>query len=194
MVSMSFIDCMILGSLISAVDPIATIVVLEKLGVDPTLYILIFGESVLNDAAAIVINRTFVELRKTGGGTDVIIPAGATLLLNAVVSIAIGIIFGLMSNAVHQYSSLHKHNHLEVGAFFLFSYAPYVCAEMFGFSGVMAILFTGIVQDYWTSGFLSPVACESVHTVTKGVASLLESFIFVYLGMALFLTNRQHYN
>ena len=44
------------------------------------------------------------------------------------------------------------------------------------------------------SGYLSPVACTSVHALTKALSSMLESFIFVYLGMALFLTDGQNYN
>jgi NhaP-type Na+/H+ or K+/H+ antiporter len=59
-----------------------------------------------------------------------------------VVSILIGVLFGWLTKIIHMNSSLHKHLHLELGAFFLFSFIPYVLAEMLGFSGVMAILFT----------------------------------------------------
>jgi sodium/hydrogen exchanger 8 len=43
------------GSLISAVDPVATLAIFKALNVDPILYMLVFGESVLNDAVAIVL-------------------------------------------------------------------------------------------------------------------------------------------
>lgn len=42
------------GSLISAVDPVATLAIFHALDVDPTLNMLVFGESVLNDAVSIV--------------------------------------------------------------------------------------------------------------------------------------------
>jgi len=45
------------GSLISAVDPVATLAIFNALNVDPTLYMLVFGESVLNDAVAVVLYR-----------------------------------------------------------------------------------------------------------------------------------------
>ena len=43
------------GSLISAVDPVATLAIFHAIDVDPVLYMLVFGESVLNDAVAIVL-------------------------------------------------------------------------------------------------------------------------------------------
>ena len=45
------------GSLISAVDPVATLAIFHALDVDPTLNMLVFGESVLNDAVSIVLTK-----------------------------------------------------------------------------------------------------------------------------------------
>ena len=46
---------LLFGTLLSATDTVATIAVLRQMGVDPQLYALIFGESVLNDAVAVVL-------------------------------------------------------------------------------------------------------------------------------------------
>ena len=43
------------GSLISAVDPVATLAIFHSLNVDTVLYMLVFGESILNDAVAITL-------------------------------------------------------------------------------------------------------------------------------------------
>ncbi|MEQ2245867.1 hypothetical protein ILYODFUR_032324 [Ilyodon furcidens] len=45
------------GSLISAVDPVATIAIFNALNVDPVLNMLVFGESILNDAVSIVLTK-----------------------------------------------------------------------------------------------------------------------------------------
>ena len=45
------------GSMISAVDPVATLAIFNALDVDPILYMLVFGESILNDAVAIVLTK-----------------------------------------------------------------------------------------------------------------------------------------
>ena len=47
------------GALISATDPVSTLAVFQELRVDPTLFYIVFGESVLNDAVGIVLFRTF---------------------------------------------------------------------------------------------------------------------------------------
>ena len=50
------------GALISATDPVATLSVFAAVDVPPLLFNLVFGESVLNDAVAIVLFRTLVGL------------------------------------------------------------------------------------------------------------------------------------
>jgi len=52
-----FIFSFVFGSLISAVDPVATLAIFHALNVDPLLNMLVFGESILNDAVAIVLTK-----------------------------------------------------------------------------------------------------------------------------------------
>ena len=56
-----FFFTIISGSLISAVDPVATLAIFQALDVDPVLNMLVFGESILNDAVAIVLTTTIVQ-------------------------------------------------------------------------------------------------------------------------------------
>ena len=50
---LNFVESFAFGSLISAVDPVATLAIFQALDVDPVLNMLVFGESILNDAVAI---------------------------------------------------------------------------------------------------------------------------------------------
>ena len=61
------LECLLFGTLISAVDPVGTLSVLGKkeLNVSPMLYSLIFGESVLNDAVTIVLYKIFSSYNDT---------------------------------------------------------------------------------------------------------------------------------
>jgi sodium/hydrogen exchanger 8 len=52
------------GSLISAVDPVATLAIFQALKVDGQLYMLVFGESMLNDAVSIVLTATCLEMSR----------------------------------------------------------------------------------------------------------------------------------
>ena len=56
--NITFIDNLHFGALISATDPVTILAIFNDLNVDVNLYALVFGESVLNDAVAIV----FVEV------------------------------------------------------------------------------------------------------------------------------------
>ena len=53
----NMVESFAFGSLISAVDPVATLAIFHALDIDQVLYMLVFGESVLNDAVAIVLTR-----------------------------------------------------------------------------------------------------------------------------------------
>lgn len=49
------IECLIFGSTLSATDPVTILAIFNQYKVDPKLYTVIFGESLLNDAVSIVL-------------------------------------------------------------------------------------------------------------------------------------------
>jgi NhaP-type Na+/H+ or K+/H+ antiporter len=51
---LSLIECLTFGSTLSATDPITILAIFQQHKVDPKLYTIIFGESLLNDAVSIV--------------------------------------------------------------------------------------------------------------------------------------------
>lgn len=52
--SLGIVECLLFGSTLSATDPVTVLAIFNTLKVDPKLYSIIFGESLLNDAVAIV--------------------------------------------------------------------------------------------------------------------------------------------
>ena len=70
-------DALAFGALISAVDPVATLAIFSAMDVEPVLNMLVFGESILNDAVSIVLCNIMIRLGKAS--TD----AGFTVLLSA---------------------------------------------------------------------------------------------------------------
>lgn len=60
------------GSLISAVDPVATVAIFHAIDVDPVLNMLVFGESILNDAIAIVLTTTVSQIPNAETGEAIL--------------------------------------------------------------------------------------------------------------------------
>ncbi|KAL6040413.1 hypothetical protein STEG23_015194, partial [Scotinomys teguina] len=56
-----FTDCLLFGAIVSATDPVTVLAIFHELQVDVELYALLFGESVLNDAVAIVLSSEAQE-------------------------------------------------------------------------------------------------------------------------------------
>jgi hypothetical protein len=89
------------GSLVSAVDPVATLAIFNALDIDPILHMLVFGESILNDAVAIVLTNTIMDLSEQSHSFFYIIGhLVGNFCLMFFASAIIGVVFGLISALV----------------------------------------------------------------------------------------------
>lgn len=109
-------DCLIWGSLISAIDPVATLAIFNALDAPPQLYMLVFGESVLNDAVSVVLFRTFVEMRTEEISVGLVLMALFSFLQSLVGSVLIGSAVGLVSALVRSAATPHL-PHLAMSAY-----------------------------------------------------------------------------
>lgn len=60
--TLTFVQCLLLGAIVSATDPIAVVALLKEVGADPRLSTLIEGESLLNDGTAMVAFLIFLNI------------------------------------------------------------------------------------------------------------------------------------
>lgn len=133
---LSFIESFAFGSLISAVDPVATVAIFHALDVDPVLNMLVFGESILNDAIAIVLTTSVLESNNPNMSPfEAVISAFNRFCLMFFASAGIGVLFALISALLLKHVDLRKNPSLEFGMMLVFTYAPYALAEGIHLSG-----------------------------------------------------------
>ena len=194
-------EALLFGSLISAVDPVATLSIMgnAELRCDRLLYSLVFGESVLNDAIAISLFRVFAdyyEKENSSVGDAEIADAAASSssatarIFSALIqfttvsasSIAMGAILGLAASAVYRHTGLRHYPKLETSLLFLFCYTCYSLAEAVQLSGIMALFFQGMVLSHYNSYNLSAVSVTASEQIFATLATLAETAVFLYMG------------
>uniref|UniRef100_A0A673N795 Sodium/hydrogen exchanger n=1 Tax=Sinocyclocheilus rhinocerous TaxID=307959 RepID=A0A673N795_9TELE len=178
-----YTDCLFFGAIISATDPVTVLAIFNELHADGDLYALLFGESVMNDAVAIVLSSSIVAYQPSGANTHTF---DASAFFKSV-GIFLGIFSGSFAmGAVTGVVTLHCFPLLETALFFLMSWSTFLLAEACGFTGVVAVLFCGITQAHYTYNNLSEESTKRTKQLFEVLHFLAENFIFSYMGLALF--------
>jgi NhaP-type Na+/H+ or K+/H+ antiporter len=153
------LDSLVFGALISSIDPVAILSVLTSLQMDQkdTIFILVFGESLLNDGIAITVFQTLVDRfhGKTNDGTtsvDEVLDAAATFLIAMFGSIAVGLACGCGAWVYFNLLGSQLPPVMEVGSFFLWAVMPYYICDGVGWSGIVAIVAVGFFMDVYIAG------------------------------------------
>ncbi|XP_077153012.1 sodium/hydrogen exchanger 7 isoform X2 [Ranitomeya variabilis] len=186
-----YTDCLFFGAIISATDPVTVLAIFNELRADVDLYALLFGESVLNDAVAIVLSSSIVAYQPTGENSHTFDAAAFFKSVGVFVGIfsgsfAMGVCTGVATALVTKFTKLHCFPLLETALFFLLSWSTFLLAEACGFTGVVAVLFCGITQAHYTYNNLSPESRNRTKQLFEVLHFLAENFIFSYMGLALF--------
>jgi len=144
----------------------------------------------LNDAVAIVLTATVVESARPEMAALTNyeqVSYGIQRFLGIFLgSAGIGTVVGLISSLVLKHVDLYFNPSLEFALMLCFVYIPYAFAEGIHLSGIMAILFCGIVMSQYAHYNLSPVTQITMQQTMRTLAFACESCIFAYLGMAIF--------
>ncbi|KAL0073931.1 sodium/hydrogen exchanger 3 [Phycomyces blakesleeanus] len=185
-IHISFLDSMIFGAILSATDPVTILAIFHQLHVDPQLFAIISGESLLNDAVAIVLSDTLRKFR--GQELHVInIFKGIGLFLGVFwASTCIGILFGLAVALMLKHSHLYQFPNIEACMISLMAYSSYLFSNAAHMSGIVTLLFTGITLKHYAYDNMSLRTKRATKYVFQILSQLSENFIFIYLGVNLF--------
>uniref|UniRef100_A0A8B9UPE8 Sodium/hydrogen exchanger n=1 Tax=Anas zonorhyncha TaxID=75864 RepID=A0A8B9UPE8_9AVES len=184
-VEAGLMDFLLFGSLISAVDPVAVLAVFEEVHVNETLFIIVFGESLLNDAVTVVLYKvfnSFVELGPAHIHATDYVKGVASFFLVSLGGTAVGLLFAFLLALITRFTK--RVRIIEPLFVFLLAYVAYLAAEMVSLSAILAVTFCGICCKKYVEANISQKSRTTVKYTMKTLASSSETIIFMFLGMS----------
>lgn len=178
---MSWPLAFLLGAIVSPPDAVAATSVTKGLGLQPRLITILEGESLLNDASGLVAYK--YALAAITAGNFVLWQAGLNFLLIATAGILIGLAIGYGMYLVHKKFVCDPI--IEVTFTFLTPFASYLLAEHFHFSGVLAVVTTGLYLSFRSGEIFSHQSRIMATSVWEVVTFILNGLVFVLIGLQL---------
>ena len=183
----SFSELLAFGGLISATDPVSTLAVFTEKRCDPTLFYIVFGESVLNDAVGLVLYETLAKFvgRPPMNAQDFFWAIGDFLVI-FIGSTLLGTFCGFASAIVFKIVDFRPAPMLELSLYCLVVYFPFFIAEVTSMSGIVTIMFAGIVTKSYAQRNIDQLTSDKADTVFKMLSHLADTIVFLQLGLSIF--------
>lgn len=166
-----------LGAILSPTDAVATSIV-KRAGVAPRLVTVLEGESLLNDASALVLLRS---------------ATAATALLTGSIAadfawaVAVAVVIGWLVGRLNLLVRAHIHHPTSnVTISFVVPFVAFIPAERLDASGLVAAVVAGLVTGHGAPRFLRPEDRITADAVWRTLEMLLESAIFLLMGLELY--------
>ena len=180
----NIIYALIFGALISATDPVAVISLFKELGAPHRLTILVEGESLLNDATAIVLFNILlgISIWEQFGVFDFYV-AIAEFFKVFFGGLGIGIIIGVITSEI-----LHR-IHANISAYLIMSivvaYSSFAISEhLMHVSGVMAVVSSAITLGLLGVSRIPQRERETVDETWDVLALVCNSLLFLLVGLS----------
>ncbi|MBL6454381.1 Na+/H+ antiporter [Belnapia sp. T6] len=170
-----------LGAIVAPPDAVAASAVLQRLRLPRRVVAVLEGESLINDASALVLYKLAVAAALASGG----IAAGdgvTSFLLLGLGGIAVGWAVG---RAALWVLVRLKDIMLETTTGFLAAYASYLAGEALHVSGVMAVVTTGLLFGRAQHTVFTYSARLNAAAVWRFVEFILNSLVFLLIGLQL---------
>jgi len=167
-----------LGAIISPTDAVATAIV-RRAGISPRIVTVLEGESMLNDATALVLLRSAIAAAAVSVSLWQVV---GEFIWAVVVAIVIGYAVGKLNLLVR---SRIDHVTANVALSLVVPFIAYLPAERLGASGLVAAVTAGLVTGHGAASKLGAEDRLAERAVWRTVELLLESAIFLLVGLEL---------
>lgn len=170
----------VLGAIISPPDAIAASAIAQRLKIPHRIVTILEGESLVNDATALVAYRFAVAAVSTG--TFSLAAAGGQFVFVSLGGVALGWGVGWVAEQFHKRIDDAP---IEITFSLLTPFAAYLVAERLEVSGVLAVVTAGLYLGGRTPELLSYRTRLQAGPVWEMVEFLLNGFVFILIGLQL---------
>jgi len=171
----------LLGGIISPPDAVAATSVLKGVKIPKRLVTILEGESLINDAASLIVFRVALVAVLSGEFS-----LGKTVTDFFVVG-SMGIVVGLA--VAHILYVIHRFfpttSNIDTALTLMSPYVMYIMAEHFHFSGVMAVVSGGLFLSYRSHELLSFSSRIQTVNVWATIIFILNGIVFILIGLEL---------
>lgn len=171
----------LIGAIVSPPDAVAATSVTKGLALNPKLITIIEGESLVNDASGLVAYK--YALTALTAGNFILWQASLNFLIVATAGILIGLALGYIMAFVHKKFVCDPI--IEVTLTFLTPFSSYLLAEQFHFSGVLAVVTTGLYLSFRSAEIFTHQSRVMSTSVWDVVVFILNGLIFILIGLQL---------
>ncbi len=178
-----FAAALVLGAILSATDPVAVISLFKQLGAPKRLTILVEGESLFNDATAIVASQILLAIAVAGyfsaqtvlaGVGDFIFVFLGGALVGWVLAVAVGVVLGRVEGDPM----------IEISLTTILAYFSFLLAEhVLHVSGVMATVAAALTIGGWGRSKISHSVSEYLENFWEYMAFFANALIFLLVGL-----------
>jgi len=169
-----------LGAIVSPTDPLAASAIGRRLGVPRRLLNVLEGESLVNDATALVAYRIAVAAAVSGG--FVAWQAGLRFVVTAAGGVAVGLLVGWL---VAELRGRLDDPVVEIVVSVFTGYAAYLPAELLDVSGVLAAVTAGLYVG-WRAPTVSSASTRLLgYSFWEVLVYLANAVLFILVGLQL---------
>jgi CPA1 family monovalent cation:H+ antiporter len=178
-----WIAALLTGALLSATDPVAVVALLRQMGVSERLAILMEGESLFNDATAIVVFSVFLTIATGADGPISVADASRHFLHVFFGGILVGAGTGLVFSVLVK---LAGKTIIKAMATVISAYLAYLVAEsVLHVSGVMAVLVTGLILGYRSRRAAPGMPAGFEQELWEFNAYVANVLVFLFMGITI---------
>jgi monovalent cation/hydrogen antiporter len=170
----------VLGAIVAPTDPIAATSIARRVGIPRRIVTIIEGESLINDATALVAYRFAVVATVTGAFS--LPDAALRFLVNVAAGVAIGLAGGYVIAAIRRRLDNPP---VEITISLFTPYFAYLPADAAGVSGVLAAVTVGIYMGWRSPQLIKPSTRIQAFAVWEILVFLVNAAAFILIGLQL---------